>query len=141
MNVAVRVAVDVHMNVFLLMICLIHFFPAPHKPYVAFRYTPPLTADLFRDLHRDGIKRAVAFSQYPQYSCSTTGSRFFSSFAFVHVFLSFLGGYKFRYSYSLNELYRESLVHDPERAIKWSVIDRWGGFPGLVNVRSEMKER
>ena len=47
---------------------------APHKAYVAFRYARPLTEDCLEDLARDGVTRAVAFTQYPQYSCSTTGS-------------------------------------------------------------------
>ncbi len=60
--------------------------------------------------------RAVAFTQYPQYSCSTTGS-------------------------SLNELWkwRERLEGkrgtgstDSNGAITWSVIDRWPVHPGLI---------
>ena len=60
--------------------------------------------------------RAVAFTQYPQYSCSTTGS-------------------------SLNELWKwrnrfegkdTAGEKDPEGAIQWSVIDRWPVHPGLV---------
>lgn len=60
--------------------------------------------------------RAVAFTQYPQYSCSTTGS-------------------------SLNELWkwrqrlegkRANGEVDPEGSIKWSVIDRWPVHPGLI---------
>merc|ERR1712093_634560 len=47
---------------------------APHKPYVAFRYANPLTEDCIAEMKRDGVTRAVAFTQYPQYSCSTTGS-------------------------------------------------------------------
>lgn len=54
----------------------------------------------------------MAFTQYPQYSCSTTGS-------------------------SLNELWkwRTRLEgKDPNEAgkITWSVIDRWPVHPGLV---------
>jgi ferrochelatase len=79
---------------------------APHKPYVAFRYAKPLTEDMLEEMRRDGVKRAVAFSQYPQYSCSTTGS-------------------------SLNELYMQSAK---EGGIEWSVIDRWPTNPGLVDV-------
>lgn len=60
-------------------------------------------------MKKDGIKRAVAFTQYPQYSCSTTGS-------------------------SLNELWRLSKKHDAEREIEWSVIDRWPTHRGLVEV-------
>jgi len=60
-------------------------------------------------MKRDGVRRAVAFSQYPQYSCSTTGS-------------------------SLNELWRLAKRYDPEGQIEWSVIDRWPTHPGLVSV-------
>ena len=90
---------------------------APHKPYVAFRYADPLTEEMYTRLLEDGFGggkggRAVAFTQYPQYSCSTTGS-------------------------SLNELWkwRMRLEGKPEQsagAIKWSVIDRWPVHPGLV---------
>ncbi|CAJ0914005.1 11232_t:CDS:2, partial [Entrophospora sp. SA101] len=82
---------------------------APHKPYIAFRYAPPLTEDTITQMKKDGVRRAVAFTQYPQYSCSTTGS-------------------------SLNELYRKLLKHDTEGSIKWSLIDRWPTHPGLINV-------
>ena len=93
---------------------------APHKPYVAFRYANPLTEDMYANLLRDGFGggnggRAVAFTQYPQYSCSTTGS-------------------------SLNELWKwrnrlegKSVTGlDPVGSITWSVIDRWPVHPGLV---------
>ena len=88
---------------------------APHKPYVAFRYANPLTDDMYAQLLKDGFGggkggRAVAFTQYPQYSCSTTGS-------------------------SLNELWkwRTRLEgKDPSGSIAWSVIDRWPVHPGLV---------
>ncbi|RZC41853.1 ferrochelatase, mitochondrial, partial [Asbolus verrucosus] len=49
---------------------------APHKHYVAFRYVPPYAKDAFTELERDGVKHAVIFSQYPQYSCATSGSSF-----------------------------------------------------------------
>ncbi|KAH1292605.1 hypothetical protein KXW98_002397 [Aspergillus fumigatus] len=94
---------------------------APHKPYVAFRYADPLTEEMYTKLLEDGFGngkggRAVAFTQYPQYSCSTTGS-------------------------SLNELWkwrtrlegkRANGNMDPAGAIQWSVIDRWPTHPGLV---------
>ncbi|ODQ67942.1 ferrochelatase mitochondrial precursor [Nadsonia fulvescens var. elongata DSM 6958] len=85
---------------------------APHKPYVAFRYANPLTPELFENLKRDGIKRAIAFSQYPQYSCATTGS-------------------------SINELSRLSKEYDPNNEIEWSLIDRWPTHPGFVEAVSE----
>lgn len=33
----------------------------------------PLTEEAIEEMERDGIQRAIAFTQYPQYSCSTTG--------------------------------------------------------------------
>lgn len=47
---------------------------APYKHYVAFRYVPPFTEDTFQQVEEDGVERVVIFSQYPQYSCATTGS-------------------------------------------------------------------
>ncbi len=90
---------------------------APHKPYVAFRYAQPLTETCLEEMKRDGVTRAVAFSQYPQYSCSTTGS-------------------------SLNELYRVSKSKDGyggNGEVQWSVLDRWPTHPGLVDVSSSVR--
>lgn len=106
---------------------------APHKPYVAFRYAAPLTETMYDQLLADGFGngkggRAVAFTQYPQYSCSTTGS-------------------------SLNELWkwrnrlegkRANGEAEPAGAIEWSVIDRWPAHPGLVeafaqNIEAQLK--
>ena len=84
---------------------------APHKSYVAFRYARPLTDEAAREMKADGVKRAVAFTQYPQYSCSTTGS-------------------------SLNELYRRGKAGEIGDGVEWSVIDRWGMHPGFVEVSS-----
>ena len=102
---------------------------APHKPYVAFRYADPLTEEMYANLLRDGFGggkggRAVAFTQYPQYSCSTTGS-------------------------SLNELWRwrtrlegkDSTSTDSSGAITWSVIDRWPVHPGLVEAFARNVEK
>ena len=47
---------------------------APHGFYVAFRYVQPKSDDALRAMAADGVERAVAFTQYPQFSCSTTGS-------------------------------------------------------------------
>lgn len=93
---------------------------APHKPYVAFRYADPLTEEMYTKLLEDGFGggkggRAVAFTQYPQYSCSTTGS-------------------------SLNELWKwrnrlegkSATGADTAGSITWSVIDRWPVHSGLV---------
>jgi ferrochelatase len=62
--------------------------------------------------------RAVAFTQYPQYSCSTTGS-------------------------SLNELWkwRNRLEgKSGEGGIQWSVIDRWPVHNGLVEAFAQNVE-
>lgn len=87
---------------------------APHKAYTAFRYAEPLTEACLAEMRKDGVKRAVAFTQYPQYSCSTTGS-------------------------SLNELHRALKATngrvEGEEPIEWSVIDRWPTQPKLVEVR------
>ena len=98
---------------------------APHKPYVAFRYAKPLTEDMYQKLLDDGFGngrggRAVAFSQYPQYSCSTTGS-------------------------SLNELWKwrkrfEGLSNDRGGSIQWSVIDRWPVHGGLIESFAQLIE-
>ena len=88
----------------------LHPQTAPHKAYVAFRYTKPLTEETARQMKADGVKRAVAFTQYPQYSCSTTGS-------------------------SLNELYRWGKSGTTGSDVRWSVIDRWGTHPGFIEVR------
>ncbi|KAJ3258453.1 hypothetical protein HK103_003575 [Boothiomyces macroporosus] len=85
---------------------------APHKSYVGFRYAAPLTEETIVQMKQDGVDRAVAFTLYPQYSCSTTGS-------------------------SLNELHRILKIHDPNHKIHWSVIDRWATHPGLVNTFAE----
>lgn len=99
----------------------VHPETAPHKPYVAFRYANPLTEEMYSQLFEDGFGRgkggrAVAFTQYPQYSCSTTGS-------------------------SLNELWkwrtrlegkRANGDADPTGTIQWSVIDRWPSHSGLI---------
>ncbi|GAA5919025.1 hypothetical protein JCM5296_005168, partial [Sporobolomyces johnsonii] len=87
---------------------------APHKAYIAFRYANPLTETCLDEMKRDGVERAVAFTQYPQYSCSTTGS-------------------------SLNEMWKQSTAAgkarevEGEPQIQWSVIDRWGVHEGFVD--------
>ncbi|KAJ9479959.1 Ferrochelatase, mitochondrial [Pseudozyma hubeiensis] len=89
----------------------LHPETAPHKVYVAFRYARPLTEEALDEMAEDGVTRAVGFTQYPQYSCSTTGS-------------------------NLNELYREIQRRKergaPEANISWSLIDRWPTHPLLV---------
>ncbi|KAI4817158.1 hypothetical protein KUCAC02_009436 [Chaenocephalus aceratus] len=89
---------------------------APHKFYIGFRYVHPLTEEAIEEMEKDGVERAVAFTQYPQYSCSTTGS-------------------------SLNAIYRyySNRVDSPK--MRWSVIDRWPTHPLLCfaeHVKNEL---
>ena len=85
---------------------------APHKFYVAFRYTRPNSDDALRAMQADGVERAVAFTQYPQFSCSTTGS-------------------------SLNELWRAAARTGLRDAFQWSIIDRWPVHPGFIEAMTE----
>ena len=85
---------------------------APHRFYVAFRYTGPKSDEALRAMKADGVERAVAFTQYPQYSCSTTGS-------------------------SLNELWRAASRTGLRDAFEWSIIDRWPVHPGFIDAMTE----
>ncbi|XP_041355226.1 ferrochelatase, mitochondrial-like isoform X2 [Gigantopelta aegis] len=93
---------------------------APHKFYIGFRYASPLTEKAVEQMEDDGIQRAIAFSQYPQYSCSTTGS-------------------------SLNAIFRHYKARMLDTDMVWSVIDRWQTHPGLIkafanHIRDEIKK-
>ncbi len=88
---------------------------APHRFYVAFRYTDPTSEDALKQMHDDGVKRAIAFTQYPQFSCSTTGS-------------------------SLNELWRAAKRLQLHEAFEWSVIDRWPTHERFIEAMSHTVE-
>ena len=81
---------------------------APHRFYVAFRYIEPSSETALKAMAADGVTRAVAFTQYPQFSCSTTGS-------------------------SLNELWRAARRVGLQDHFTWSVIDRWPSHPGFID--------
>jgi protoporphyrin/coproporphyrin ferrochelatase len=85
---------------------------APHRFYVAFRYTRPNSDDALRMMQADGVVRAVAFTQYPQFSCSTTGS-------------------------SLNELWRAASRAGLRDSFQWSILDRWPVHPGFIEAMTE----
>jgi ferrochelatase len=85
---------------------------APHRFYVAFRYTRPKSDEALRRMQADGVRRAIAFTQYPQFSCSTTGS-------------------------SLNELWRAAARTGLSEAFEWSVLDRWPVHPGFIAAMTE----
>ena len=80
---------------------------APHRAYTMFRYAEPLTEETLLRMKADGVQRCVAFSQYPQFSCTTTGS-------------------------SLNHLWRELRRLGLQDAFHWSLIDRWPVHPLFV---------
>lgn len=94
---------------------------APHKNYTGFRYVTPFTEDSLTQIEKDEPERVVIFSQYPQYSCSTSGSSFNS--IYTH--------------------YKNKKM--PNSKIKWSVVERWPTHPLLVqtfadNIRQELKK-
>jgi protoporphyrin/coproporphyrin ferrochelatase len=74
---------------------------------VFFRYANPLTEVSLKQMKADGVERAIAFSQYPQWSCTTSGS-------------------------SMNQLWRELDRLDMANDFKWSLIDRWNTHPGYI---------
>lgn len=49
---------------------------APHKFYECYRYASPLTHECAALIKADKPERVVAFTQFPQYSCTTTGNGF-----------------------------------------------------------------
>ncbi|GAA5804261.1 ferrochelatase [Helicostylum pulchrum] len=88
---------------------------APHKHYIAFRYVEPYTNTALKQMKKDKVERAIVFTQYPQYSCSTTGS-------------------------SLNELHRGITEMGMDKDIKWSIIDRWATHPGFIDATAKKIE-
>ena len=80
---------------------------APHNHYIAFRYAAPMTEAALRQMKADGVKRVVAFTQYPQWSCSTTGA-------------------------SMNELQRELRRLNMQDEFEWSIIDRWHAHEAFI---------
>lgn len=84
----------------------------PHRAYVAFRYVAPFADDALRQMAADGIERVVVFTQYPQWSCTTTGS-------------------------SLTDLADALARTGLGDRFTWSLIDRWPEHPGFVQAMAE----
>ncbi|KAG8035054.1 hypothetical protein G9C98_001544 [Cotesia typhae] len=84
----------------------------PHKHYVAFRYADPLTDVTLQQLEADEIEHTVIFSQYPQYSCATSGSSF-------------------------NAIWNYYKNRDLPKNMKLSIIDRWPTHPLLARTFAE----
>ncbi|XP_078047661.1 ferrochelatase, mitochondrial isoform X2 [Augochlora pura] len=85
---------------------------APHKHYVAFRYADPLTEHTLQKIEEDGLEHVVIFSQYPQYSCATTGSSF-------------------------NAIYKFYKKRQLPPNMKWSIVDRWATNPLYIKAIAE----
>ncbi|KAF4516833.1 hypothetical protein B566_EDAN006227 [Ephemera danica] len=86
---------------------------APHRAYPVFRYVTPFIGQAVEQMEKDGVQHVIAFSQYPQYSCATTGSSFNSIYDY---FASRAG---------------------KVRPMTWSIIDRWSTHPLLAKVFAE----
>ncbi len=84
----------------------------PYRHYIAFRYVAPFAEDALQAMAADGIERVVVFTQYPQWSCSTSGSSF-------------------------NDLWRAVRRGNYSQRFTWSVIDRWHAHPGFVASMAE----
>ena len=89
---------------------------APHRPYIAFRYAGPTVVSAIEQMKEDGMERAVAFSQYPQFSCTTAGS-------------------------SLNHLWKTLKEKNMEKDFSWSVIDRWATHPKFISAIAALVKR
>jgi ferrochelatase len=83
----------------------------PHRAYPVFRYVTPFIDQAVEEMEKDGVQQVVAFSQYPQYSCATSGS----SFSAIYDYFAKRGG---------------------KSDMKWSVIDRWSTHPLLIKTHA-----
>lgn len=79
----------------------------PFKHYLAFQYNSPTIEEAMEEAKKDGVERIIGFSQYPQYSCSTTAG-------------------------SLKEFHRVIKLASFGQS-KVSVIDRWYNHPGYID--------
>ena len=84
--------------------------------YTGFRYAEPLTEDAIDQMEADGMDHCIAFTQYPQYSCSTTGSSF--NGIYRHIIQRQKGG-------------------NPTK-MTFSAIDRWATEPLLIDAFSQL---
>lgn len=85
---------------------------APHKCYLLFRYVEPTSETVLARMRADGVVRAIAFPQYPQYCCATSGS-------------------------SLNNLWRAIDRCGYKDEFEWSVIDRWYDHPLFLDCMTD----
>ncbi|CAF1029856.1 unnamed protein product [Adineta steineri] len=114
---------------------------APHKYYIGFRYVKPLTEMALDEIEKDHPKRVIAFTQYPQYSCSTTGS------SLNAIARYYVGREKNLRSEKASKIsyFDEPKDSQVKEDIDWSVIDRWQTHPGFIqafveNIRNELNK-
>lgn len=86
---------------------------APHKYYTAFRYAEPDVKMAVEQSVADGVEHIIGFSQYPQYSCSTTNS-------------------------SIQEFHRSLKSTEIPDSTKISLIDRWYTSPKYHKVLARL---
>jgi ferrochelatase len=80
---------------------------------------------------RDRPRRIIAFTQYPQYSCSTTGS---SLNAIARYYIAKKRISKLEKDNEISYFDKPTdtqILNDPQ----WSVIDRWQTHPGFIAVK------
>ncbi|CAF1434623.1 unnamed protein product [Rotaria sp. Silwood1] len=114
---------------------------APHKYYIGFRYVKPLTEMALDEIEKDRPKQIIAFTQYPQYSCSTTGS---SLNAIAKYYEEKKEKLQLEKANKISYFDEKKDIQTKED-LKWSVIDRWHTHPGLIaafveNIRNELNK-
>ncbi|CAF1504170.1 unnamed protein product [Rotaria sp. Silwood1] len=114
---------------------------APHKYYIGFRYVKPLTEMALDEIEKDRPQRIIAFTQYPQYSCSTTGSSLNAIARYYAAKKKKIKLEKDNKIFNTNESINSQTFND----LKWSVIDRWQTHSGFIqafveNIRNELNK-
>ena len=85
------------------------------KVYVAMRYWHPLIEDVIPEISRDGIRRLIVLSLYPQYSVATTGSTLRKLDEVVSKYPMEIFSIKAWYD---NQLYIDALVEEIKKGIE-----------------------
>ncbi|CAF0845537.1 unnamed protein product [Rotaria sordida] len=114
---------------------------APHKYYIGFRYVKPLTEMALDEIEKDCPQQIIAFTQYPQYSCSTTGS---SLNAIARYYIAKKRKSKLEKDNKVSNT-NNSLNIQTSNDLQWSVIDRWQTHSGFIeafvkNIRNELNK-
>ncbi|CAF3561316.1 unnamed protein product [Rotaria sordida] len=114
---------------------------APHKYYIGFRYVKPLTEMALDEIEKDRPQQIIAFTQYPQYSCSTTGS---SLNAIARYYIAKKRKSKLEKDNQASNT-NNSLNIQTSNNLQWSVIDRWQTHSGFIeafvkNIRNELNK-